>query len=272
MRNLSLRLRSASPAYLDARRSCGHRLRQTALVRTHFRIATAVHRAINWRSKITIEDRKPAALSRQTVKLNALTSSPHAPQPCHHSHSSASHACHQHTLSALLIHRPQPATFALRPTQFLSPLAPQPTHHNPHFTTTNPFPLPTPAHTPPPTPNRPTLQPHSNPSGQADSALQTGYTLKLPVVRSQHAESALLPGAAAQQRNGKDTPMARQRASLPMRLGEAVREPMLHLPCNVNQRRFGGMFCELVGLTDVHLAASAAQTVQQEGFHLHVAH
>jgi hypothetical protein len=47
---------------------------------------------------------------------------------------------------------------------------------------------------------------------------------------------------------------------------------MLHLLCNVNQRRFGGMFCELVGLTDVHLAASAAQTVQQEGFHLHVAH
>ena len=34
--------------------------------------------------KITIGEWKHAALSRQTVKLNALTSSPHAPQPCHH--------------------------------------------------------------------------------------------------------------------------------------------------------------------------------------------
>ena len=31
-------------------------------------------------------------------------------------------------------------------------------------------------------------------------------------------------------------------------LGKAVREPMLHLLCNVNQRRFGGMFRELVRL------------------------
>src|SRR4029077_15731315 len=34
--------------------------------------------------RITINERKHAALSRQTVKLNALTSSQHAPQPCHH--------------------------------------------------------------------------------------------------------------------------------------------------------------------------------------------
>ena len=57
-----------------------------------------------------------------------------------------------------------------------------------------------------------------------------------------------------------------------MRLVEAVREPMLHLLGDVDEHRFGGMFRELVGLTDVHWAASAAQTVQQEGFHLHVAH
>ena len=66
--------------------------------------------------------------------------------------------------------------------------------------------------------------------------------------------------------------MAHQSRYLLVVLGKAVREPMLHLLCNVNQRRFGGMFRELVGLSDVHLAASAAQTVQQEGFHLHVAH
>ena len=61
-------------------------------------------------------------------------------------------------------------------------------------------------------------------------------------------------------------------AILLMVLGKAVSEPMLHLLCNVNQHCFGGMFRELVGLTDVHLAASPAQTVQQEGLHLHVAH
>lgn len=142
-------------------------------------------------------------------------------------------------------------------------LIPQPTHSTTqHFTTTNPFPHQHGAHTPPPTPNRPTLQPHSNPSGQADSALQTEYTLKLPVVGSQHAESALLPGAAVQQRRSKDTPMAHQSRYLLGVLGKAVREPMLHLLCNVNQRCFGGMFREVVGLTDVHRAASAAQTVQ----------
>ena len=73
------------------------------------------------------------------------------------------------------------------------------------------------------------------------------------------------------QRNSKDTPMAHQSCYLLMVLGKAVREPMLHLLCNVNQRRFGGMFRELVGLADVNLATSPAQTVQQEGFHLHVA-
>src|SRR5712691_12571286 len=34
--------------------------------------------------RITINERKHAALSRQTVRLKALTSSPPAPQPCHH--------------------------------------------------------------------------------------------------------------------------------------------------------------------------------------------
>ena len=58
--------------------------------------------------------------------------------------------------------------------------------------------------------------------------------------------------------------MAHQSRYLLVVLGKAVREPMLHLLCNVNQRRFGGMFCELVGLTDVHLAASAAQTVHKK--------
>ena len=57
-----------------------------------------------------------------------------------------------------------------------------------------------------------------------------------------------------------------------MCLREAVNEPVLHLLANVDQYRSGGMFGELVRLTDVHLAASAAQTVQQKGFHLDVAH
>ena len=56
---------------------------------------------------------KHAALSRQTVKLNALTSSPPAPQPCHHGYAllpnwRPSH--HQHTLFGLPIHPPQPTT------------------------------------------------------------------------------------------------------------------------------------------------------------------
>jgi len=46
-----------------------------------------------------------------------------------------------------------------------------------------------------------------------------------------------------------------------MRLGEAVSEPMLHLLGDIDEHCFGGMFRELVGLTDVHLAASTAQTV-----------
>ena len=47
---------------------------------------------------------------------------------------------------------------------------------------------------------------------------------------------------------------------------------MLSLPGDIDEYCFGGMFRELVGLTDVHLTASAAQTVQQERLHLHVAH
>jgi hypothetical protein len=105
------------------------------------------------------------------------------------------------------------ATPRFRPS-FLNPLAPQPTHTTTH-TSQPPIHSPTStAHTlHQPTPNRPALQPHSNPSGQADSAHQTENSLKLPVVGSQHTESEILPGAAVQQRNSKDTPMACQRAS-----------------------------------------------------------
>ena len=114
-----------------------------------------------------------------------------------------------HTLPVLQItHSSLPPSTTANPIPH--PLAPQPTHHNPHFTTTNPFPSPVPAHTPH---QHPIGQPHNptqTPSGQADSALQTEYTHKLPVVRSQDAESALLPGAAVHQRHGKGTPMARQ--------------------------------------------------------------
>ena len=65
--------------------------------------------------------------------------------------------------------------------------------------------------------------------------------------------------------------MAHQSCHLLTVLGKAVREAMLYLLCNVNQRRFGGIFRESVGLTDVNLATTPAQTVQQERLHLHVA-
>ena len=145
---------------------------------------------------------------RQTVKLNALTSSPHAPQPCHQGYAPLPNWRSTPTPTSLPIHPPQPAT-----SRYGQPNSTTHTLHNPHFTTTNPFPHQHGAHTPPPTPNRPTLQPHSNPSRQADSAHQTENSLKLPVVGSQPTEPEILPGAAVQQRNGKDTPMAHQRAS-----------------------------------------------------------
>lgn len=66
--------------------------------------------------------------------------------------------------------------------------------------------------------------------------------------------------------------MAHQKPYLLVVLGKAVSEPTLHLLGDIDEHCFGGMFRELVGLTDVHWAASAAQTVQQEGFHLHVAY
>jgi hypothetical protein len=53
------------------------------LARTHFRFGLP-STAPSIGMRITINVRKHAALSRQTVKLNALTSSAHAPQPCHH--------------------------------------------------------------------------------------------------------------------------------------------------------------------------------------------
>src|ERR1700726_1385414 len=83
MLKVSFRLRSASPAYLDARRSAVTDCASAVPVRTHFRIALP-STAPSIGMRITINERKHAALSRQTVKLNALTSSPHAPQPCHH--------------------------------------------------------------------------------------------------------------------------------------------------------------------------------------------
>ena len=124
----------------------------------------------------------------------------------------ASHSHHQHTLPALqFTHAGR--HFALQ-ANLPQPTGTQPTHTTTH-TSQPPIhsPTSTAAHTPPPTPNRPTLQPHSSPSGQADSAHKTENSLKLPVVGSQHTESEILPGAAVQQRNSKDTPMMCQRAS-----------------------------------------------------------
>lgn len=120
------------------------------------------------------------------------------------------HSHHQHT-SRAAIHRLQPDTQHYgQPNS--SPAGatthtPQPSLHN-HQS----IPLTSTGTHPPPTSNRPTPQPTQTPSGQADSALQTEYTHKLPVVRSQHAESALLPGAAVHQRHSKGTPMAHQNA------------------------------------------------------------
>ena len=166
--------------------------------------------------RITINESERAALSRQTVKLNALTSSPHAPQPCHHGYAPLPNWRPTRTTNTHF--SDYQFTHANPPLRATPNLIPQPTgttppHTNPHFTTTNPFPHQHGAYTPPPTPNRPTLQRHSNPSRQADSAHQTENSLKLPVVGSQHAEPEILPEAAVQQRNGKDTPMACQRAS-----------------------------------------------------------
>ena len=62
--------------------------------------------------------------------------------------------------------------------------------------------------------NHPTCRPHnphSSPARRTEIALQTGYSHKLPVVRSQCIEPATLARTTAQQRHGKDTPMARQR-------------------------------------------------------------
>ncbi len=163
--------------------------------------------------RITINERKHAALSRQTVKLNALTSSPHAPQPCHHGYAPLPNWRPTRTTNTHFSATNSPTPIRHGQPNSSTHWHHNPPHHNPHFTTINPFPHQHGPHTPPPTPNRPTLQPHSNPSGQADSAHQTENSLKLPVVGSQHTESEILPGAAVQQRNGKDTPMACQRAS-----------------------------------------------------------
>ena len=161
----------------------------------------------------TIDERKHATLSRQTVKLNALTSRPHAPQPCHHGYVPLPDWRPTRTTNTHFprCNSPTPAhDLALRSTSFLNPWAPQPTHT---------------AHTSQPPIHSPTSTAHTlhhqHSIGQlydptrayppeADSALQTEYTLKLPVVRSQRAESALLPGAAVQQRHSKDTPIAHQ--------------------------------------------------------------
>ena len=54
--------------------------------------------------------------------------------------------------------------------------------------------------------------------------------------------------------------MAQQKIYLLVVLGKAVSEPTLHLLSDIDEHCFGGMFRELVGLTDVHWAARAAQT------------
>ena len=174
----------------------------------HFRVALP-STAPSIGMRIPIDEGK----SRQTVKQRAHLESARATTvspPLRTATQLASHSHPQHTLPALQFTHSR-RHLARQPTQFLNrlgttTLTPQPSLHN-HQSS----PPPHGAHTPPPTPNRPTLQPHSNPSGQADSALKTEYTFKLPVVRSQHVESALLPGAAVQQRHSKDTAKTRQR-------------------------------------------------------------
>ena len=138
----------------------------------------------------------------------------HAPQPCHQRYAPLPNWRSTRTTNT---HFPrcnsplQPAT-----QHYGQPNSSTHWHHNPHTTTLTSQP---PIHSPTSTAHtlhhqHPIGQPYNptqTPSGQADSALQTEYTHKLPVVRSQHAESALLPGAAVQQRHSKDTPMAHQR-------------------------------------------------------------
>ena len=83
--------------------------------------------------RITINERKHAALSRQTVKLNALTSSPHAPQPCHHGYAPLPNWRPTRTTNTHFprCNSPTPVRHpALRPTQFLIHW-----HYNPHTTT-----------------------------------------------------------------------------------------------------------------------------------------
>src|SRR5712691_969751 len=144
--------------------------------------------------RITINERKHAALSRKTASSTRL------PQ-VRRRHNRVTTATHDYPIGVPLA----PPTHTFRatnsPLQSATPRHGQPNssthwHHNPHTTTINPLPHQHGAHTPPPTPNRPTLQPHSTPSGQADSAHQTENSLKLPVVGSQHTESEILPGAA----------------------------------------------------------------------------
>ncbi len=77
---------------------------------------------------------------------------------------------------------------------------PQPSLHN-HQS----IPLTSTGTHPTPTPNRPTPQPTQTPSGQADSALQTEYTHKLPVsqiaTRSERATSRRGGASKTQQRH-----------------------------------------------------------------------
>src|SRR6202051_3807016 len=115
--------------------------------------------------RITIDESKHAALSRQTVKLNAPTSSPHAPRPCHHVYAPRPHRCPTRTTSTHFprCNSPMPtATPRFRPS-FLNPLAPQPTH-----TTTNPSQPP--IHSPTSTAH--TLH-HQHPVGQPYNPTQT---------------------------------------------------------------------------------------------------
>jgi hypothetical protein len=120
--------------------------------RTHFRFGLP-STAPSIGMRITINVRKHAALSRQTVKLNALTSSPHAPQPCHHgyvplpnwrptrttsTHFPALQFAHADRHSALQANLPQPTgttTHTPQPTTHTS----QPPIHSPPARRTHPI-------------------------------------------------------------------------------------------------------------------------------------
>jgi hypothetical protein len=194
MLTLSFRFRFGLPVYLDARRSAATDCAQTSPSPGALAHRTAIHRAERSCSTRSLQGTHALRPRRQRYAplpnwRSTRTTSTHFPR-CN-SLTPARHPAHGQPNSSTHWHyNPHTTTrISQRPIHF--------PHQHPH----------TPHH------QHPIGQPHNptqTPSGQADSALQTEYTHKLPVVRSQHAERALLPGAAVHQRNGKDTPMAHQ--------------------------------------------------------------